>query len=62
MTNEEKLKYFFKMFISATGRLTKDNALQLLRKHDVFGNMQLCRIMVFNVNLMSRLIRINWVS
>lgn len=43
MTNEEKLKYFFKMFISSTGRKTKDNALQQLRRHDEFGNMQICK-------------------
>jgi len=44
LSNSDKLKYFFKLFISTAGNKTKNTKLNplILQDSDKFGNFQLC--------------------
>lgn len=54
--NINKMMYFFKLFLSSTGRKTKNGIALLNAEHDEFGNMMLCPEIQIESDVLAKMI------
>lgn len=56
LSDKEKTKYFFKMFISSVGKKSQSSEYNGLSAEDELGNMQICSRIVINTDELAKLI------
>lgn len=56
LKNINKMMYFFKLFLSSTGRKTKNGVALLNAEHDELGNMKLCPTVTIESDKLAKMI------